>query len=455
MQKRQKKTNNRKLVWLSVFFMLLTLAALSVRPLNKTSYKKSDFCQETLKNIEFAQVSGGKTPQTFSAGWAKRNITPDEPQHLAGYGFRNKFSCVRDSSFVKSIVIKQGYKKILFVNFDLLFVHPDLRDALKKTWTDKNFDFVYYTATHTHHGTGGWAKGLSGLISGGFDENVFDFIIRQTIAATEDAEKNALPCRMASGEFQTQGMVRNRVDETAFTDEKMRFFVLENIKGKKILWASFSAHPTALWGDYPCLSGDYTGDFVRYCERDKQTEMCIFAAGAVASHAPTKGGHPDDTETYGSELAKMTSTEAAAATIFDTLCQISFCEADLQLRKPQFRIGDNIALNDRIFEFVFGELKGKIQVLQIGNLIFMTYPCDISGELYPRLSDKVKKANRQLILTSFNGDYVGYVSNSAHYDKKHVEIRDMNWLGHDAFDFFEEISKKMLKKFIAEEKSKL
>jgi hypothetical protein len=48
-------------------------------------------------------------------------------------------------------------------------------------------------------------------------------------------------------------------------------------------------------------------------------------------------------------------------------------------------------------------------------------------------------------MTSFNGDYVGYVSHSKHFfEKTHPEIKDMNWLGHDAYEFFEEISLKML-----------
>jgi hypothetical protein len=72
------------------------------------------------------------------------------------------------------------------------------------------------------------------------------------------------------------------------------------------------------------------------------------------------------------------------------------------------------------------------------------------------LQKEVEKSGRTLIMTSFNGDYVGYVSHSKHYFKKtHPEIKDMNWLGCDAFEFFEEISKKILShKFLQKDAKK-
>jgi hypothetical protein len=56
-------------------------------------------------------------------------------------------------------------------------------------------------------------------------------------------------------------------------------------------------------------------------------------------------------------------------------------------------------------------------------------PCDFSGEFMPILEKVALEKHRKLIITSFNGSYMGYLTPDQYYTLPHYETREMNWLG--------------------------
>lgn len=72
-------------------------------------------------------------------------------------------------------------------------------------------------------------------------------------------------------------------------------------------------------------------------------------------------------------------------------------------------------------------------------------PCDFSGELVPLIEKNVKTSN-PFMVTSFNGNYIGYVNHPKHYDEDDNEINQMTWLGEDNGYYFVEIMTKIINK---------
>jgi hypothetical protein len=56
-------------------------------------------------------------------------------------------------------------------------------------------------------------------------------------------------------------------------------------------------------------------------------------------------------------------------------------------------------------------------------------PCDFSGELNPRFDSLAADLDVKVLITSFNGGYIGYVTPDDYYDIDHYETQLMNWYG--------------------------
>ena len=87
-----------------------------------------------------------------------------------------------------------------------------------------------------------------------------------------------------------------------------------------------------------------------------------------------------------------------------------------------------------------------MKALRIGNNILIGTPCDYSGELMPEVLQVAERRNLNLIITSFNGGYIGYITHDRHYDLNLYETRIMNWYGPQNGVYFQDIIQKILKK---------
>ena len=70
---------------------------------------------------------------------------------------------------------------------------------------------------------------------------------------------------------------------------------------------------------------------------------------------------------------------------------------------------------------------------------------ELSGEYY-HLFDKIcTERGLTLMITSFNGDYLGYVNpEEYYYTIRHAETRDLNWFGPQNGEYFVELVNRIL-----------
>jgi hypothetical protein len=99
------------------------------------------------------------------------------------------------------------------------------------------------------------------------------------------------------------------------------------------------------------------------------------------------------------------------------------------VRTPHIRIADNWRLRPWLFEALMGKQDPYINILRVGDVVLLGLPCELSGEFYPRFAQICRERNLYLIITTFNGNYLGYVTPDEYYSLRKYETRDMNWFG--------------------------
>ena len=118
----------------------------------------------------------------------------------------------------------------------------------------------------------------------------------------------------------------------------------------------------------------------------------------------------------------------------------------LYLREPNLRVTENLVIRPWLFYKLFGDEKVYINTLQIGNIFFAGMPCDFSGELVNEIDSAAVRNSLNLLVNSFNGGYMGYVTDSRRYKLNTYETRTMGWFGDNNGDYLSEVVIRILEK---------
>lgn len=443
---------------------LLLFTTVDYTPLEETTYY-----EETLSSLDRLSIHTTTAGQ-LHAGWGREHIVPEQPINSAGYNRRGEVEGIHDSVFVSSMLIKSGDKKIAIINYGLMIVHPIIKDAVINTLKSE-VDHFYFTCTHTHSSYGGWAPGIAGYFSlGGYDESVVEFIVGQTKKSITEASSSLRPSSFSFLKTNLQSMVGHRIDEhNGHTDPFLRAIKVQQHNGETAYMTIFSAHPTCLHSRDFRLSDDYPGFLRKHLEKGKNIDFAMFCAGGVGSHKPL---FPKKNEMLWNndirskeerdkpivkdisyDVAKQYGEKVAKALLNDTSRfrkihpeKIAFSSLDVQLRAPHLRLLQNIRLRPWVFNLIIGqEIQPKLTALSMGDITLVGTPADFSGELQKNI-EKHTDPNRELIITSFNGDYIGYITHDRHYNSDSHEVLEMNWFGPYNGAYFTELIGKMVNK---------
>lgn len=417
---------------LGLVFVLLFLPA--CLPVGKKPYAQKKYYRKTLQAINSLSVFP-VIPDTIKVGWAKVNITPTHKAPLAGYGKRKgkRLEGIHDSIYIRAFVFKNKTQKAAYVTMDLLIspmsVTAQLKEELIKIGFSENQ--VYLTATHSHSSLGGWARKPAGyLMAGKYDKKIVANLTKAIITVLQKAEKNASPTQIGYKTVEASGLVRNRlVGEKGTLDALVRIVKFKKQNGETAVLTTYAAHATCLPAAELSLSGDYPGKLVQILENDSSLRFAAFSAGSVGSHSPTAPGDGfikvDQMAGSLSRLIKDELEHIAVAYQF----KLHSLSVPLYLRTPHWRIAENVRLYPALFNLVFGKYPAVLKGLRVGQLLFIGTPCDFSGELIPGIEKQLKSPSENVIITSFNGGYIGYITPDNYYNLKKYETRDMNLFG--------------------------
>jgi neutral ceramidase len=444
----------RILFWIigSILLLLVLIIATMVTTMDKTPYKEMGYYREWKKLISEVKPDTAGTTAQLRAGWAKVNITPSSPTPTAGYGNRRgkAYTSVHDSVYVRAMVIDNGFTKAAIVAADLLIIPPTVTKLLQEKLTEKEipFDHVYFGATHSHNSVGGWGTGVSSLFfSGKYDEKTVEFIANAIFQAIVEAKAKLEPAKLTYMESIDTVDIRNRlVGEEGEIDPEIRSAAFVTQSGKTAILSSFAAHSTVLNSKNIVLSRDYPGMLVDSLEKGRYN-FAMYVAGAVGSMGPIEKGSDDFDEVknqaFGVQnalLSDSTKKEESNGAVLESIT------LPLPLREPSPRLTMGLVLRSWAFKKAFGEYPVFVKALRIGNILMVGMPCDFSGELVASLDAYAKTKGLNLMVTSFNGAYIGYITHDKYFDRDLYETKTMSWYGPYNGAYLQEVIKDIIDK---------
>lgn len=371
-------------------------------------------------------------------GWAKTNITPSQPTPLAGYGTRRgKVSIgVRDSLYIRAFVFDNGVRRVGIIAADLLIVPPTVLDAVRKRWSrylSLKPDQLYYGAIHSHNSLGGWQEGVgSELIAGTYNPEVAPFLADQIILALMQAEASLEPAEIGYGEASLPEYIENRlVGDEGITDPAIRMIKIKKETGATALLVTYAAHATLIDDENLVVSRDWPGVLVDSLEKN-QVDFAAFMAGGVGSMRPHVKSGTDDQEmneearALGHKIGEVFPSIQTGQT-----GSLAFVTLPMALRQPQLQVVKGWKVRQWVWNILFGPETADIKLLRVGDIALLGMPADFSGELVPEFHSSL-----HVIVTSFNGHYIGYITPDKYWTRDTYESVSMNWFGPGTGGYF-------------------
>jgi len=411
--------------------LLLIFLIFSIAPVDR----KQASVHESYKRMmnKFEGLDGVKVPpatQAFNIGYSKINLTPDFPISMGGYGSRRGklYNSIRDSIFVRAIVINNGAQRVALVSADLLLIPPAVTEKLESKLTTIGFSLnnTYLGATHTHNSIGNWAGGAISFFYGSYQDSVVDHISNKIVESIQLAATNGKPSTLKSGVIPITQAVKNRLVKGGPEDPLLRIIEINRNDSSKLLLMSFAAHATCLSSKNLSLSRDYPGKLVDMLE-SKGYSFVMFMAGAVGSQAcssPKRG--QSCIEWMADEISQtFLANRNLLHEIQDT--SLLMLRVPLLLSDPQLKIATDWKLRPWLFRMTIGESLVFLTGLRLGSVVMLGAPCDFSGEFSGQVDSFASTRDLTSMVTSFNGGYIGYITPINRYDVDHYETQLMNW----------------------------
>ncbi|HEV8540870.1 MAG TPA: neutral/alkaline non-lysosomal ceramidase N-terminal domain-containing protein [Verrucomicrobiae bacterium] len=429
--------------------LIAFLCALCLDTIDYRPYLRAPYYSKTMARLRANAATNRINRGFVEAGFGSARLTPilnsatNVPLEgkfrtlpLAGYGNRHgrPATGVHDDLYVKAVAIRVGSEMVVMFGADALIVPREVADvAVERLRADLGLrrEQLYFSATHTHSSLGGWGPGWVGeAFAGNFNSGVPLWFADRFVAAAKKAVEDLRPAEFGHGSFSAREFVRNRVvGELGSVDPEFSYAVFKQLNGRLGVLGSYNAHATVLSGAVMEFSADYPGYWQRAIE-SATGGAAVFLAGSVGSHGPVPGDK-------GYEGAKRMG-EALAAALLKRLPeialtnQIAFGVLGLEVSLPPLnpRITDGIRLRPWLAaQLLPANRDSFLQVVRLGNSLWVSTPCDFSGELALDIKNLVRVRNFSVSITSFNGDYIGYVIPGRYYHLDGYEPRTMSFYG--------------------------
>lgn len=417
-------------VVLGVFIFLLALVTLA--PVNRTPAEEQPFYARMMKRIDSVMaLSLPKDTASIRVGFGKASITPPWPVSTAGYVKRRGavFSSVRDSVYVRVMSFEKGSQRAAVISLDMLIVPPQLYRMLDEALRSDGLpaENIFFGATHTHNSIGQWDDHLVGEIyAGKYHRQLMDFMVRQIKLALSRAFADLQRADFKAASVSVREAVINRLIANGPVDSILHLLVVNRKDGSKGILTSYTAHATCLSSGDLRLSADYPGELVKKLEANGYG-FAMFLAGAVGSHAPP--AWPDGDEKIRRMGTLLESAVRQANEIPMHAKHLRMHRIPLLLGRQQIKISTNWRVRPWLSERLLGEANAALTVLQISDMVLIGTPCDFSGMLSSPVYAVAANNNIKVMITSFNGGYIGYVTPDAYYDLHAYETKTMNWYG--------------------------
>lgn len=406
---------------------MLGLLLVGPWPLDRRDYQGRPYSQETLRGLAAGAAGAAEPPPApgpMRAGYGEADITPRVGEPLAGYGKREGNGCVgvHDRLRAQALALESGGRPAVVLGGDLLLVTDGLADAVAGDLARAaglSRDRIYFSATHTHSGPGGYGTTfMERFWLGPPRPAVFARLRTGLVRAARTALASLEPATIAYSSAPQADVIGNRVQSGLPVDPDLGVLHVRSLVSRReVVVTIFGAHATVLGPENRLASGDYPGFLTRRLER-RPGIKAMFLAGAVGSASCAGVTFPRDfsaAQSYGERLAGRVEamlqgerpTRAAA---------LRSLYRPIQLGAVQFRLGASLRLSPVAGQALVGRREGCVQALAIGDTLLVGAPADINGELAREVKAHAARRGFRTAVTSFAGRYVGYLVPKRYYD---------------------------------------
>ena len=461
-------------VALRVFVVLVVLIlwtlVLGLDGVDHHPYFREPYYAETTARFRASAATNTVVRNELAAGFGRALLTPtvnaaqDNPAKgqfrslpLAGYGNRRgkPATGVHDDIYVKAVALRVGDRLGVMLGADALIIPPDVTDlAMQQLERELKLSRaqVYLSATHTHCSLGGWGEGLvAEAFAGKFQPGARVWFADRIVTAVREAISDLKPAAFGHGEFAAPDLTRNRlVGQLGRVDPEFSFAVLKQAGGKLGVLGSFSAHATVLSGNIMEFSADYPGAWQRAVEQ-ATGGTAVFLAGGIGSHSPAAGDSAfAGTEKMGQALARTLLGKLPDIALTNSIA-FGMLGLDLAMPPLNMRVSDGLRLRPWLAQrLLHARNHSFIQAFRLNDSVWISTPCDFSGELALGIKDYLRAKGSHAVVTSFNGDYVGYVILPRYYHMEGYEPRVMSFFGPNVPDYFDEMIRTMASSLVSQ-----
>lgn len=430
--------------------LLISVALSAVTGVDRRPAGGSPWAESTLTRLD-SLADGPTAPDTnrLEAGFGRAELTPRRPSGegppgdgefaalpMAGYGARQgrPATGARDRLWVKAVALRRGGQRVVMVSADSLIIPRNvatIATGLLEESIGLTSGEVYFGATHTHGSLGGWGEGPVGeIFAGDHDPRAVEWFADRLATAVRRAWADLAPAGASHSGFEAPEFVRNRlVGDAGQIDPHFDILLVQQDDGDRAVLGSYAAHATVLGARVMEWNGDYPGAWQRAVE-EGTGGLALFFAGGVGSHSPRAPAPGfDGAEALGRALARRT-LETLANLVPDPSPPLQLMTLRVDLPELQVRVTDGLRLRPILASRLLPVAGDTwVQALRIGPAVWFSTPCDFSGELSVELRSRLAPLGLAIHVTSFNGDYIGYVIPSRHHHLDGYEPRTMSFHG--------------------------
>jgi hypothetical protein len=440
-------------VSLAALLVLLCLDQVDYQPYFRAPYYTNTLArfhsQAATNSLNFGELAAGFGCVRFTPTLNAERDDPAQGQFravpMAGYGSRKGKSAtgVHDDLYVKAVAFRVAERLGVMLGADALIIPREVTDLALEKLRELGLrrEQVYLSATHTHSSLGGWGEGMvAEQFAGDFQIGTRTWFADCIVAAVHEAVADLKPASFGCASFEAPGFVRNRlVGRLGQIDPEFSFAVVKQKQGKTGVLGSYSAHATVLGGEVMQFSADYPGCWEKAVE-EATGGLAVFLAGGVGSHGPVAGASGfAGTERMGKSLA-LQMLECLPKTPLTNQVAFDFIGLEVSMPPPTTRVTDSFRLRPWVAARLLPLGRPSfIQVFRLQKTLWISTPCDFSGEMALGIKDWLRLRGFRGVVTSFNGDYIGYVIPSRYYHLDGYEPRLMSFFGPNVPDYFDEL----------------
>jgi neutral ceramidase len=379
----------------------------------------------------------------IKAGYAKTDVTPQEPVYMAGYDMRGTPSDGihgDDKLYVRAIVFDDGSQRVAFVEGDVIIIRDtdEFRRRIAGA-TGIPFANILLGDVHNHAAPSPGAKGetrweqefgqaliatvqkaIASLqpawIAAGQGHSRIAMNRRQVRALDTDSDltfdENARS--QSFGKFQTDhrkqihefaGVVRLGANPAGEIDDAVDVVRVDTLDGKPLAaMIHYACHGTSLGGRNSKISGEWMGHMQEYLERQVPGIGSMYLQGGAGDINPRVvgglDGYQDNIEVtwaLGEEIGREVVRVYRSLRPEPMAATLEVATADILLPRTYRELFE---------DFHSTAVHTPTTVVRMGNLMWVTFP----GEMFHAIAQRVRLAcpAPHAFLMGYTNGYIGY-----------------------------------------------